>query len=146
VSDPKALVRAWHESKDAAANDARALWHESPDNLREISTGRHVVCNMPPEFRHDFYTDHALVGFGACFHRDAPERAFKNWPIWPGGDIDFFHRTCDIVFTALTPRVLVDVPKTNLWWAEDESRMWRQPAHIEERTRMLELVKKVRDA
>lgn len=109
-----------------------------------------VVCNMPPEFRHDFYVDHALVGFGAAFHRSAPARAWgrltavhgdagfpRDWAYGP------FLRTCDVVFTALTPRVLVDVPKTDLPYANDDNRMWRQPEHQAERARMLDLVKKV---
>jgi len=158
VSDPQALVRAWKDAWRAGIQGKTGTlqFHSDAD--------LHIVCNMPPEFRHDFYTDHALVGFGAVFHRDAPERAFER--IFPSGTFDpagtdwydytlngigpldagFFHRTCDIVFTGLTPRVLVDVPKTNLWWAEDESRMYRQPQHVEERLRMLELVKQVRDA
>lgn len=57
----------------------------------------------------------------------------------------FWRRTCDIVFTALTPRVLVDVPYVNLPWASDSNRMWKQAQHIEERQRMLELTLKVRD-
>jgi hypothetical protein len=62
------------------------------------------------------------------------------------GPEDFWHRTCDIVFTALTPRVLVDVPYEDLPWASAENRMWKQPTHREERGRMLELVRQVRDA
>lgn len=107
-----------------------------------------VVCNMPQEFRHDFYKDHALVGFGAAFHRDAPKRAFadfdSHYPPWTN-QTSFFHRTCDIVFTGLTHRILVDVPKENLPWAEAPDRMWMQPEHQAERARMLELVKEVRD-
>ena len=152
VSNPEALVRAWMGSRNSCAEeqfDPSFLWHASPDEIKAIGRGEHVVCNMPPEFRYDFYRDHALVGFGACFHRDAPARAFRKAAehLAGGGGLtgEHFYRTCDIVFTALTPRVLVDVPKTNLWWAEDASRMWRQPEHVEERTRMLELVRKVRD-
>ena len=141
VTDPAAIVDAWHANR--GYEGARAFVD-------------HVVCNMPQEFRHDFYRDHALVGFGAAFHRDAPGRAFERFHVgkkevrpeddWAHGDGQpyGFYRTCDIVFTALTPRVLVDVPKTNLWWAEDESRMYRQPQHVEERQRMLELVRQVR--
>lgn len=158
VRDPSLLVSAW---KDADANG----WTEGPG---EPWGG--VVCNMPPEFRHDFYTHHALVGFGAAFHRDAPARAFarmwdglgaakpwladmarstptleraarlavdpKNWP-------EHFLRTCDVVFTGLTPRVLVHVPKVDLPYAHDETRMWRQPEHQAERARMLDLVRKI---
>lgn len=135
-----------------------------------------VVCNMPQEFRHAGYTDSALVGFGAAFHRDAPERAFQKWwqrsidlsiggicmPKWgfdsptfinslgasratPWRD-PYFQRTCDVVFTTLTERVLVDVQKVNREFAEDADRMYRQPEHFGERARMLELARQVRDA
>ena len=112
-----------------------------------------LICNMPEEFRHDFYTDHALVGFGAAFHRDAPARAFKLFAdhfATPGTEgwtwvSDEFMRTCDIVFTGLTPRVLVDVPKTNLPYAEADNRMWKQPQHQGERARMRELMLAVRE-
>lgn len=135
VSDPEAIVLAWYEAV------------EHPDNFN----GEQIaVCNMPANFRHAFYQEHGLVGFGACFHRDAPERAFRRMGVWNGGqivpDADFFRRTCDIVFTGLTPRVLVDVPYEDLAWASAENRMWKQPTHREERQEMLELVLKVRDA
>ena len=118
-------------------------------------TEHRVVCNMPQEFRHSFYTDHALVGFGAAFHRHAPKRAFNLFEDQAGiyrhgiyvGDPhpDFWKRTCDIVFTGLTPRVLVDIPKQCLPWENDDNRMWKQPEHQAERARMLDLVKQVRD-
>ena len=133
VSDPKALAKAWLEADQAC---------------REIRYGEAgVVCNMPPEFRHSFYEEHALVGFGAVFHRDAPQRAFgrlfEAWP--PGDDVSAsFNRTCDIVFTALTPRLLVDVPHEDMPWAHHESRMWKQPGHQADRARMLDLVRSIR--
>ena len=153
VSDPQALVRAWHESRATAVNDARSLLHESPENLREIAQGRHVVCNMPARFRHDFYVDHALVGFGAVFQRDAPARAFARWfgtershriddtPEWSR-----FYRTCDIVFTGLTRRVLVDVPHEDREFASAPGRMWMSHGHVQERKEMLDLVRQVRDS
>ena len=145
VSDPGAFV----------AKDLR-----DSNGLLPMDAG-YVVCNQPPEFRHDFYVDHALVGFGACFHRDLPTSAFgryldsrhngglldiggivvsKSFPTpLPQHEIDLFYRTCDIVFTALTPRVLVDVPVTSLPYASDPGRMWTTPGHQEERSRMLAL-------
>jgi len=125
VSEPQVLVEAWLDT----------------------ATDEYVICNMPSEFRHDFYAEHALVGFGACFHRDAPERAFARFSLSDGGypltqnDLGFYHRTCDIVFTALTPRVLVDVPHENLPWAYHYDRMYRQPELLAERVRMLDLVR-----
>lgn len=128
VSDPDAIVRAYYEDM--------------------------LVCNMPQEFRHNFYTDHALVGFGAAFHRDAPNRAFSKFIdhyALPGTDLwamlsEEFMRTCDVIFTGLTPRILVDVPKENLPYAEDDNRMWKQPTHQGERARMRELMLAVREA
>lgn len=122
-----------------------------------------VVCNMPANFRAvSFYQEHALVGFGAAFHRDAPRRAFERFLGWtnpPTGEsvwgfipdldgaacMDFFDRTCDIVFTGLTPRILVDVPYDDMPWASADNRMWRQADHRAERGRMLDLVLKMRD-
>ena len=60
---------------------------------------------------------------------------------WP----EFFHRTCDIVFTGLTPYTMVDVDYQDMPWATADNRMWKQSYHREERARMLELVLKVRD-
>ena len=134
-----------------------------PESIEEImwtsdsggSAYGQLVCNMPQRFREQpMYAngDTALVGFGACFHRDLPERAFRQWDhvaISDDGlnaDTAWFHRTCDVLFTALTPKVLVDVPYENLPWATDESRMYRQNGHTAERKRMLELALKVRDA
>jgi hypothetical protein len=158
VSDPKAILDAY-----CVVSGYSRL--ESPAEQGPFSTGV-VACNMPPEFRHSFYQDHALVGFGAVFHRDAPKKAFEamfskagpdlegNWEeyIKKGNgylieiaNAEYFRRTCDIVFTALTPRALVDVPVTNLDHAYSENRMYRQPDHVDERRRMLELALKVRD-
>ena len=134
------IVDQWYETE--AINQAEHV--EDPLDF--------VVCNMPANFRHSFYQEHALVGFGACFHRSLPEEAFASF--WtgvtfgtiPAVDTDTFNRTCDIVFTALTPRVLVDVPYEDMPWASADNRMWKQSTHREERGRMLDLVLKVRDA
>lgn len=140
VSDPQAIVNAWSVTALAPA----------PFGRTDL-----VVCNMPQEFRHDGYVDHALVGFGAVFHRDLPERAFARLGNTRGslriGPIDtglpmpltqeereWFHRTCDIPFTYFSPRVIVDVPRTNLEHAYADDRMYRQPEHVGERQRMLD--------
>jgi hypothetical protein len=150
VSDPQAIVDAWI--------DASRNYEGGHPRFPDVYKIDHVVCNQPQEFRHDFYDDHALVGFGAAFHRDAPNIAFGRFWQHEGwashalvglndvGDEqrEWFLRCCDIVFTALTPRVLVDVPKTNLPYAEGPDRMYRQPRHTWERKRMLELVRGVR--
>jgi hypothetical protein len=136
VSDPQRIVDTWVRATETDEIEDSTWW---PDSL--------VVCNMPQEFRHGFYTDHALVGFGAAFHRDAPRRAFDLYLAhWKGRDDipfeggTFFDHTCDIVFTGLTPRILVDVPKENLPWAHDANRMWRHPEHQGMRARMRELM------
>lgn len=134
VSDPQALVDAWWER------------HEHVADISVPPSLDHVVCNMPQQFRHDFYRDHALVGFGAVFHRCALHalgqgvtarypRPMLVRPDWS----EFFHRTCDIFFTALNPRVLVDVQVANRKFASDDDRMWRQPGHVGERNEALEL-------
>jgi hypothetical protein len=167
VSDPQAIVNA-------------ALWHDrcfacDEDNPYEICTCGDpfrfdgVVCNMPQKFR-QHYDDAALVGFGACFHRDAPRRAFERLfpdmvnpdpldPEWtnfrktlPDGTVvtmdnnQMFLRECDRVFTVLTPRVLVDVPKVDREFASADDRLWRQPDHAASTARMLDLARQVRDA
>lgn len=148
VSDPQQIVDVWDEMETLARIE------QSPDSTNFL------VANMPQEFR-PHYLDSCLVGFGACFHRDAPARAFQAYvdfypvPVglvapkrWQDGIDDeaaLLHRTCDVVFTTLTPRVLVDVPVEVLPYAHDENRMWKQPDHFGERTQVLEMARKVRD-
>lgn len=124
VSDPRAIV-------DAHLNQTHSLT---------------VACNMPePWASNPFYERHALVGFGAAFHRDAPKRAFRKllsrWE--PDGQRDWFHRTCDIPFTFFTPQIRVQVPHESFAYASGDDRMWRQPSHQSERQRMLDLCERV---
>lgn len=127
VSDPQAIVEAWDAS-----------YRQNPDR---IAATAHVVCNMPANFRaRHFYDHHSLVGFGACFHRDAPQRAFDRFTFshpWHSTEGEHFRRTCDMVFTYLTPRVLVDVEYVDMPWASAENRMWKQPWHQEVRNETL---------
>lgn len=143
LENPAALVEAW----------AVSAWAR-----RDF-----LVANMPQRFRDTgFYDDHCLVGFGACFPRDLPAKAFSRFLSWqnprtlaniwgeaPGLDgpecMRLFARTADVVFTALTSQILLDLPYTDREFASAPNRMWRQPEHIAERTRMLELVRQVRD-
>lgn len=128
VSDPEELV---------------SVWGDAPDHV--------IVCNQPEPWRSNpFYADHALVGFGAAFHRDVPQRAFATLtgPVMKASgtlwiEDGWFRRTCDIVVTALTPRVLVSVPHESFAYAWGDDRMWRQPTHQAERDRMLALVKEI---
>jgi hypothetical protein len=114
-----------------------------------------LVANMPERFRHDFYADHCLVGFGAVFDRLSPARAILDLVEFarttephraealadPDGWHSWFNRTCDIVFTGLTPRKLLDLPYTDREFASAPNRMWRQPQHQGERAAMRELVR-----
>lgn len=128
-----------------------------PQAIRDAWMPGHLVCNMPERFRHEGYTDSALVGFGSIVERGLPERAFQRYAfnvllpgrqnigqMLDGGEV--FNRTCDVVFTTLTPRILVDVLHEDLLYASDVTRMWTQPGHLEERIKMLTLARKVRDA
>jgi hypothetical protein len=142
VSDPQTIVDAW-------LAEAKRIRDALDGLVRPWGQDRvHVVCNMPEAHRSQpFYKDHALVGFGAAFHRDAPARAFHQvWEVYDptSANADWFRRTCDIVFTGLTPRVLVDVPYEGMPWDSDPDRMWKQPDHLAERSEMLKLVKGVR--
>lgn len=107
-----------------------------------------VVANVPAEFR-PHYPDSCLLGFGACFHRDAPERAFARFFAHHTGmtrnDPVFLRESCRL-FTTLTPRVLVDVAREDLPYASDPDRLWMQQDHVEMRERMLRLAREVRDA
>lgn len=142
ISDPQEIVDAWWHHFDES-NDYDFLDYDPVADP-------FLVANMPQEFRHEGYIDSCLVGFGSCYHRDLPARAFERWyhkaPRAETSNLEMFHRTCDVVFTTLTPRVLVDVPKTDREFASDPDRMWKQPSHYGERVRMLEFARQVRDA
>ncbi len=107
-----------------------------------------ITANMPPQFRHDFYERHCLVGFGAIFHRDLPKRAFDRFNAYYGDSVaeEWFMRTCDVVFTALSTRHLVDIGCENMPYASDPDRMWKQPEHQGERKHMLEYALRVAEA
>ena len=64
--------------------------------------------------------------------------------LWAGYEepAGLFYRTADVIFTALTPRLLVDMPYTNLPWAESPNRMYKSPDHFGERKGVLELALK----
>lgn len=107
-----------------------------------------IVCNMPREFRHDGYTDSALVGFGAVFHRlDALGALARFSSRWIGDiTLEWLYRVCDVPVTVLLERTLVDVERRNLEYAYGEDRMYRQETHIGERYLALDLAREVRDA
>ena len=151
VSDPQVIVHEWianckwRASLDGNGQQRRLV---GGDYLSERMDGDHLVANMPAVFR-PHYPDSAMVGFGACFHRDAPERAFAKFfahhTTMKRNDPLFLRESCRI-FTTLTPRVLVDVAKTDLPYASDPNRLWKQPGHILSRDTALRLAREVRDA
>jgi hypothetical protein len=130
VSDPRALLRAWQI----------ASWNGN----------RMLVANMPEPHRAN-YDDSCLVGFGAMFHRDAAREAFERFSSYDLGNREewtpgLFARTCDVVFTTLTPFTLIDVPIEHMPYASDDNRMWKQPTHVSERAEMLRYARRVRDS
>lgn len=120
-------------------DDDAVLDPESFDTLREEYQPGVLTANMPERFRHDFYREHCLVGFGAIFDRDLPKQAFDKFFATSrhGDDDPLFLRICDVVFTALTTRHLVDVEHRDLPWASNPERMWKQPDHQSSRSNML---------
>lgn len=131
VSDPQAIVDMWN-----------AEWCGGIETKWDG-----VVCNLPSEFR-PHYPDSAMVGFGAAFHRDAPERAFARFlghhRNMRRTDTVFQRESCRI-FTTLTPRILVDVPKTDMPYASDPNRLWKDSKHVWYRGEALRLAREVRD-
>lgn len=127
-------------------DDDAILDPEGFDTLLRAYQPDALTANMPSRFRHDFYRDHCLVGFGGIFHRDLPSRAFQRFWQHVESDPAMFRRTCDVVFTTLVPRHLVDVAHSDLAYASDPDRMWKQPTHQQEREQMLALARTVRDA
>lgn len=142
-----ALIQECTHDVILVQDDDCVLAPESVDELLAAYRPGHVVCNMPERFR-PHYPDSALVGFGAVFDRDLPEKAFtqfshERWSRKLGWS---FYRECDTVFTMLTPRILIDVDVEILPAAHEPHRLWKQRGHFEERERMRKLVRQVRDA
>ena len=141
VSDPQAIVDEYVDEGTHLHDEfgkGLTTYFEHPDS---------IVCNMPPEFR-THYSDSAMVGFGSCFERDAPERAFQRFFDYHSGmrrnDPLFLRESCRI-FTTLTPRVLVDVARQDMPYASDPNRLWKQQGHLHFRDRALRMAREVRD-
>jgi hypothetical protein len=105
-----------------------------------------IAANMPAPFRHAFYADHCLVGFGAVFERKLSAYILaRAYAACPDRDTRTLDRTCDIAFTYLAPeRILVDVPYRNLAWSDAPNRMWKQPDHVAERKHTLEWLRAIK--
>ena len=98
-----------------------------------------VVCNVPVAWR-ERYTDSGLVGFGAIFDRDLPQRAFSRFltacrSARTRAGRDRFMRTCDLVLTMLAPMRQLDLPVVIHEAAYRPNRMSRQPGFDAERER-----------
>jgi hypothetical protein len=109
-----------------------------PDSITELidqyQPGK-IVANMPQEHRSK-YSDSCLIGFGAVFDKGLPAAAFKRMN-------PTIYRP-DVVFTALTPMLWVDLPFTHQPWAFAENRMYRQKEHTQQRTQTLMRARRVR--
>lgn len=127
-------------------DDDCVLPSESMQKLLDAYEPGKVVCNVPARFRKRYH-DSGLVGFGAIFDRYLPQVAFRRFASYVEGATpqDLFLRTCDIVFTMLTPMVQIDLPYEDLPQAHAENRMWRQPNHFEEREEVRELCRRIRE-
>lgn len=92
------------------------------------------------------YPDSTLVGWGAVFDRDLPTEAFRKYGATQVDNADeVFARTCDVVFSSLTPRTVIDVGYRHLPWATAPNRMWTgDPNHSKERNAVLDLCRKIR--
>jgi hypothetical protein len=84
---------------------------------------------------------------GAIFDRDLPSRAFTRFKNHSKHKLteEVFLRTCDVIFTTLTPFSLVDLPAEPTEWCYAANRMYRQETHTPERTRVLKAARAVRD-
>lgn len=135
-------------------DDDVVLPRESIDALLDAYEPGVVTCVMSEH--HQTHTlDSALVGFGAVFDRELPPRAFVRWWFeqqtgrWPKWEFlapeakDLFCRTCDVIFTALTPRKAIDVPYRYLPQASNDDRMSRQAGFAVERERVLDICRKL---
>ncbi len=113
-------------------DDDAVLEPESFTALEQHVERNTIVANMPERFR-PYYPDSCLVGFGAIFNRDLPAAALALGP-WPKN----FYLTCDVYFTTLCRRQLLDLPYRDQPWASAPDRMWKQPNHVPMRAEALE--------
>ena len=136
------------QDDDVIVSDPQQIVDEWLDLLHNHNRDDVVVANMPPEFR-PHYPDSVMLGFGACFKRDAPEKAFQQFfdfhTDMTRTDPLFLRESCRI-FTVLTPQYLVDVPKVDMPYASDPDRLWKQPGHVQSREKALALARQVRDS
>lgn len=129
------------QDDDAVISNPQAVVDELIATEEE---GVELVTNIPHAFRsaeREVFT--MLVGFGAAFRRDHADPVFvrfgSRWPAFFIEEEALFHRTCDIIFWALSKVEATHVPLELLPWSYADNRMWRQAEHTAERQRVLEL-------
>lgn len=114
---------------DDAIIDVERLLAEYRDGER--------LCNM--DAAHPVpYPDSSLVGWGAIFPREDPDKAFVRYGKAHSTDSDEFYRCCDVIFTSLAPFRRVDLGRENLHYSAAPDRMHRQAGHYDERRSMTE--------
>lgn len=139
-----------------------AIYAQDDDCIIDVSRvlaayepGR-LVANMPVG-RWPDYPDSALVGWGSVFDRNLPRKAFRRY-FERAAEIDparwrkrnasqawsEFTRTCDVVFSSLTPRTIIDIGFRHREFAEGPDRMFKQPGHKQERDRVLDRCREIR--
>jgi hypothetical protein len=79
--------------------------------------------------------DTPWISWGAIFHRDLPAVAINRYVDAYGFDDDVL-LWCDMIFSALTPWVNVDLGAEHLPHASAPNRMWMQPGHYAEQARV----------
>lgn len=134
VSNPGAIVEHWQR-----LNENELFMSTDPTPWPGI------VANLPVEFR-PHYTDSAMLGFGAAYHRTTPAKVFSRFLAAAEMDEmdELFLRESDRALTALTPFSLVVVDKEDREFASDPDRLWKQSDHIQRRDEMLALARRVR--
>jgi hypothetical protein len=115
--------------------------------LREYGP-RTIVSNMPVDHvaGGTDYSDSVLIGWGSLFDRDLPFAAFERYAGHYPVDDELFYRTCDVIFSTLTPHRRIDLGFEHLPHAYAESKMWRQPGNYEERLEVLQRARTVRES
>lgn len=148
-----AAIRRANFSRIYVQDDDCVLPFDSLKTIAEAYEPGRLVANMPRS-RWEGYPDSSLVGWGAIFDKDLPAIALGRFADGIGLERAFqmsdeqredVYITCDVMFSALTPRTIIDVPFDHLPWAEGPDRMFTgRPTHNHERQRMLELCRTIR--
>lgn len=90
-----------------------------------------LLVNVPPG-------EQPWLAWGAVFHRDQPDDAFKRWGALHDFDDETFCRWADVVFAHLAGWREVDLGHDDLPWATAPNRMYQQPDHYTGQQRVRE--------